>query len=74
MNTPPNARARSFRIPLVALIIAASPFPAFGYGDDGHKTVGAIADILIANSPNTLAHVRTLLPNQTLEKTRDLGR
>lgn len=56
------------RIALLTLTFSASPFPAFGYGDEGHKTVGAIADILIANSPNTLARVRTLLPNTSLEK------
>ena len=68
MNTYPNIRGRILRIAFLALTISALPTPIFGYGDDGHKTVGAIADKLIANSPNTVAHVRALIGNQTLEK------
>ena len=41
---------------------------AFPYGDAGHKTVGAMADKLIAGSPNTVAHVRALLGTETLEQ------
>lgn len=50
---------------LVALALTST---VFGYGEEGHKTVGAIADKLIANSPNTVAHVHALIGNQTLEK------
>jgi hypothetical protein len=68
MNTHPTTRGRIFRTAFLILTMSALPFPAFGYGDDGHKTVGAIADILIANSPNTVAHVKALIGNKTLEK------
>jgi hypothetical protein len=43
------------------------PAPIFGYGNEGHQTVAAIADKLIANSPNTVAHVRALRGNETRE-------
>jgi hypothetical protein len=69
MNTHTNIRGRIFRIAFLALALAALPSPIFGYGDEGHKTVGAIADKLIANSPNTVAHVRALIGNTTLERT-----
>lgn len=59
---------RIFRTAFPILAVAALPCAVFGYGDQGHQTVGAIADKLIAASPNTVAHVRALLANQTLEK------
>ena len=40
---------------------------AFSYGPQGHETVGAMADILIANSPNTVAQVHHLIGNDTLQ-------
>src|SRR5436309_2521608 len=67
MNTHRNVSTRLFRAAFVALILAALPFSAFGYGNEGHQTVGAIADKLIAKSPNTVAHVRALIGNETLE-------
>jgi hypothetical protein len=70
MNTHPSIRGRILRAAFLALTMSALPLPAFGYGDQGHQTVGAIADKLIANSPNTVAHVRALIGNQTLERPR----
>ena len=67
MKTHPHTCGRILTA-FLALIISALPFPAFGYGDAGHQTVGAIADRLIASSPNTVTHVRALIGNQTLEK------
>jgi S1/P1 Nuclease len=67
MKTNPKICARIFR---AALILIAYPLStALGYGPEGHKTVGAIADNLIKNSPNTVAHVRALIGTDTLEKT-----
>ena len=68
MKTHPHTCGRILRTAFLALIISALPFPAFGYGDAGHQTLGAIADRLIASSPNTVTHVRALIGNQTLEK------
>ena len=53
-----------FDRPLIVILmcIAAS---AFGWGDEGHETVGAIADHLIANAP-AAAHVHQLLGDETL--------
>lgn len=68
MNTSLIISARLLRVALLSLAILTWPYPALGYGDAGHQTVGAIADKLISNSPNTVAHVRALIGNQTLEK------
>lgn len=68
MNTHLNTCGRIFRAAFLAVAISVLPIPAFGYGDEGHKTVGAIADKLIANSPNTVAQVRALIGNTTLER------
>ena len=67
MKTSLNTFGRILRAVLLisAGIVLAST--AFGYGPEGHQTVGAIADELIANSPNTVAHVRALIGNETLE-------
>ena len=46
------------------LLLTATALP---YGDTGHQVVGAIADQVIAGSPNTLAKVRALLGTETLE-------
>ena len=67
MSHPQKTCGRLLRAALPAFIIFALPFATFGYGDPGHQTVGAIADELIANSPNTAAHVRALIGNTTLE-------
>src|SRR5262249_5720784 len=67
MKTNLNICGRFVRaVPLtfVATVLAST---AFGYGNEGHQTVGAIADKLIANSPNTVVHVRALIGNETLE-------
>lgn len=63
MKTDQNIRA--VLLTFVVTLLAASA--AFGYGNEGHQTVGAIADKLIASSPNTVAHVRALIGNETLE-------
>ncbi len=55
---------RAVLLILAAIVLSST---AFGYGPEGHQTVGAIADKLIANSPNTVAHVRALIGNETLE-------
>jgi hypothetical protein len=67
MKTACDIRGRFLRATILVLPFTYVASIALGYGDDGHKTVGAIADQLIANSPNTVAHVRTLLGNETLE-------
>jgi hypothetical protein len=69
MNTHSNPSRRILRAAFLTLTISALPLPAFGYGDAGHQTVGAIADRLIAGSPNTVAHVHALIGNETLEHT-----
>src|SRR6266446_8593004 len=63
MNTYPNI----LRSALGSIFAVALVSSSFGYGDAGHQTVGAIADKLIANSPNTVAHVRALIGDETLE-------
>jgi S1/P1 nuclease len=55
------------RIAITSLCAACVTTAAFGYGNDGHRTVGAIADKLIAGTP-AVAHVAQLLGNQTLEQ------
>jgi hypothetical protein len=67
MKTNPNICAQIFRAALLVFVAAALPSTVFAYGDKGHQTVGAIADKLIATSPNTVAHVRALLSKETLE-------
>jgi hypothetical protein len=69
MKTNPDSCGRIFRAALLALAISALPSSIFGYGAEGHQTVGAIADRIIKDSPNTLAHVRALLGSETLEHT-----
>ena len=69
MKTNPDRCGRIFRAAFLALAISALPSPSFGYGNEGHQTVGAIADRIIASSPHTVAHVRALLGNETLEHT-----
>jgi hypothetical protein len=69
MKTNPDRCGRIFRAALLVLAISALPAPIFGYGEEGHKTVAAIADRIIAGLPNTRAQVRALLGNETLEHT-----
>src|SRR5580693_4888805 len=49
----------------ILLITCASAFNAFAWGDEGHRTIGAMADMLIAGTP-AAAHVRDLLGDETL--------
>jgi hypothetical protein len=67
MKTNLNICGRSVRAVLLVLAAIVLASTTFGYGPEGHQTVGAIADTLIANSPNTVAHVRALIGNETLE-------
>lgn len=69
MKTNPDRGGRILRAAFLILAISATPSPTFGYGEKGHQTVGAIADRIIASSPNTVAHVRALLGNESLEHT-----
>jgi hypothetical protein len=62
-----NICGRIVRAVLVTFVATVLASTAFSYGPEGHQTVGAIADKLIANSPNTLAHARALIGNETLE-------
>lgn len=54
-------------IGLSALGAAAFTTSAFGYGNEGHQTVGAIADLLIAGT-NAERHVREILGPGKLEQ------
>jgi hypothetical protein len=67
MKTNLNIRGWVVRAVLLTFVATVLASTAFGYGNEGHQTVGAIADKLIANSPNTVAHVRALIGNETLE-------
>ncbi len=67
MKTNQNTRGRIVRAVLLTFVATVMASTAFSYGNEGHQTVGAIADKLIANSPNTVAHVRALIGNETLE-------
>jgi hypothetical protein len=68
LKTNQNIRGRIVRAVLRAFVTTMLASTALGYGNEGHQTVGAIADTLIANSPNTVAHVRALIGNETLER------
>jgi hypothetical protein len=50
---------------LVLLMSCAAGASALAWGDDGHKTIGAMADTLIAGTAAG-THVRELLGNETL--------
>src|SRR2546421_11392815 len=67
METNSNICGRIFGAALLISVATAPGSTAFGYGNEGHQTVGVVADKLIANSPNTVAHVRALIGNETLE-------
>jgi len=68
LKTNLDIRGRVVRAVLLTFVAAVLASKAFGYGNEGHQTVGAIADKLIANSPNAVAHVRALIGNETLER------
>jgi len=51
-----------FLLPLFVCCVAST---AFGWGDEGHRTIGAMADKLIAGTPAG-AHVQALLGDETL--------
>lgn len=70
MKTPINPSSflrRSIGAFLAGLsTILLIPGIAFGYGNEGHRTVGAIADKLIQGT-NAEQHVKELLGNESLE-------
>ena len=49
----------------ILLIFCGHAVSVFGWGDEGHETIGAMADTLIAGTP-AAAHVRELLGAETL--------
>lgn len=53
---------RKFVIPFLVCFVATT---AFGWGEEGHKTIGAMADKLIAGTP-AAAHVQALLGDESL--------
>ena len=65
MNTAPFSILKTILTTVGTTMLASS---AFGYGDEGHQTVGAIADRLLQHAPHAAAGVRALLGNETLEK------
>lgn len=51
---------------ITLLLVMAHSATAYGWGDTGHKTVGQIAQLRLANT-NTLVRIRQILrPNETL--------
>ena len=52
---------------ITLFLVLAHSIPAFGWGDTGHKTVGQIAQLRLANRPNTLAKIKQILrPGESL--------
>ncbi|WP_395753837.1 S1/P1 nuclease [Prosthecobacter sp.] len=64
-TSPLRAAGRAVWGPLCALGLMV-PTAVLGFGNEGHQTVGAIADRLIAGSP-AAKHVKKLLGDETLE-------
>jgi hypothetical protein len=54
-----------FRDQIISFLFCCAATTAFGWGDEGHRTIGAMADKLIAGTP-AAAHVRELLGDETL--------
>jgi hypothetical protein len=54
-----------FRRLIILIISCASALNAFAWGDEGHRTIGAMADTLIAGT-TAATHVRDLLGEETL--------
>jgi len=61
----PHLRGRPLAIVAAALATAFAATPASAWGPDGHHTVGALADRLIAGTP-AAAHVHELLDGLSL--------
>src|SRR3954454_13303322 len=58
-----------FAIPLLAGAWALSSVPASAWGGDGHRTVGAIADMLLdQQDPAVRDRVKHILDNHSLEE------
>src|SRR6185295_4665536 len=47
---------------LTLLMFVSASTPAFGWGDKGHKTIGQIAQLRLANT-NTLTRIKNILRN-----------
>jgi hypothetical protein len=47
--------------------MAVASGPAFGYGSDGHRIIGAIADQLLKGTPDEIELHQRLRPGETLE-------
>src|SRR5277367_703630 len=50
---------------VILLLACCAATTTFGWGDEGHRTIGAMADKLIAGTP-AAAHVHDLLGDETL--------
>jgi len=50
---------------VILLLVSCGATTAFGWGEEGHKTIGAMADKLIAGTPAAV-HVHDLLGDETL--------
>jgi len=46
---------------IVFLIVFQLTTPAFGWGNNGHKTVGRVAELRLANKPTTMAKINEIL-------------
>jgi len=56
---------KKFHRLLILLLACASAVSAFAWGDEGHRTIGAMADTLIAGT-DAATHVHDLLDDETL--------
>ena len=56
---------KTLKLSLAGLLLCATASTSFGFWEDGHETVGAIADQLIANTA-AAKHVHALLGTETL--------
>ncbi len=52
---------------ILTALLVCSASSAFAWGDQGHRTIGAMADTLIAGTP-AAQHVRALLGDETLSE------
>jgi hypothetical protein len=60
--------ARILGVLLAIVLSCGTSTEAFCWGSEGHRIVGAIADVLIANNPTAQAKVKALLNNRTLSE------
>jgi hypothetical protein len=57
---------RRLVLPAVLMAVLSLPAPAYAWFAEGHRVVGAIADLILENHPVTRAEVKKLLDNGTL--------